>query len=108
MPPKRRVPPNGDQDMINSGGDVVALKRAQVAAWRQASDPIPCAHEEPLMLAWYKGTEPIGEPSPLSDGDITKRGDTYKGNGVVGGYVIFCPTCDQWQAIGEKHDGDEG
>jgi len=49
----------------------------------------------------------IGEPYELGQGDLSKRGDHFKKSDTVDGYVIFCPRCDMWLAIGEKWNGIE-
>jgi hypothetical protein len=103
MPPKR--PENHDHDGPAIIENQRLLKRAQVAAWRQASDPVPCDHEAPLMLAWFKGNEMVGEAYSLDDSHMTKRGEMYVSTGTVDSYAIFCPECDLWLAIGEKHGG---
>jgi hypothetical protein len=105
MPPKRRTPGNHDQEMSGISDDLVQLKRAQVAAWRQASDPVPCDHEAPLMLAWFRNSAMIGEAYRLDDSSMAKRGELYRSSGTVDSYAIFCPECDLWLAIGEKNGG---
>lgn len=101
MTPKR-IPPNHDHDKPFEIEDQLRLKRAQIAAWRQGTDPTPCECEVPLDLALFKpDAKPLGQEA-LENGNMTKRSDAYRDNPIIESYVILCPNCGEWFAVGQK------
>lgn len=56
------------------------------------------------MLAWFHNNVMIGDAYPLDQG-LSNRGEVYQSSPTVDSYAIFCPECDLWLAIGEKHGG---